>query len=71
MVDRERAKLAREAVFHQFRNMPEFHDAEIIWYEGDRAVKLNLKYKTDYPYPNKILEVLVVKQIIGESDSYI
>lgn len=71
MVDRERAKLAREEVCQQFRNMPEFRDAHVIWYEGDRAVKLILNYKSDYPFPNKILEVLVVKQIIGEPDTYI
>jgi len=71
MVDRERAKLAREEVFQQFRNMAEFHSAHVIWYEGDRAVQLVLKYKTDYPFPNKVLEVTVVKQILGYPDSYI
>lgn len=71
MVDRERAKLACEAVFQQFRNMAEFQSASVIWYEGDRAVNLILKYKTDYPFPNKVLEVPVVKHIVGEADSYI
>jgi hypothetical protein len=71
MIDRERARLAQEEVFQQFRNMPEYYSSQVIWYEGDRAVKLLLKYKTDYPFPNKVLEVLVVKQVIGEIDSYI
>ena len=71
MVDRERAELACEAVFQQFRNMPEFQSATVIWYEGDRAVQLVLKYKSDYPFPNKVFEVIVVKQIIGYPNSYV
>jgi hypothetical protein len=71
MIDRERAKTAMEETILLFHNMPEFNSVQVIWYEGDRAVKLFLNYKSDYPFPNKVLEVPVVKQIIGEPDSYI
>ena len=71
MVSRERAEQAKEEAIHRYKNMDEFDTACLTRYGGDHAVLIYLKYKTDYPFPYKISEVMVVKQIIGEAESYV
>lgn len=71
MISIDQARLAKAEISCLYENMPEYSDVVITRINGDYAVKLLLRYKSDYPFLNKIFEVSVVKQIVGQSDSYI